>query len=151
MVAAQLSLTRRALLAGACAAPLAVGDAAAGRQPEPVSGSSSPPALPHRDWTLKQVQGDEKRAARWRLALDRFHEADARLAAAAHGGDEGLYDRLGARHDAAIKALLRAPAPTLVALAFKVDLLISQQAWEMTGGELCLGSLRRDVCRFARG
>jgi len=94
-----------------------------------------------------QVRHDEK----WVSALDRFREADSRLAAAAHGEDERLYDRLGARHDSAVKALLRTPAPTLVALAFKLDLLISEQAWEMTGGELCLGSLRRDVYRFARG
>jgi hypothetical protein len=50
-----------------------------------------------------------------------------------------------------MKALLRTPAPSLVALAFKLDLLISEQAWEMTGGELCLASLRRDVYRFAGG
>jgi hypothetical protein len=119
----QLSLTRRALLAGACAAPAVAGGAVL----------------------------ESKGEARWRLALDRFREADARLAAAAHGDDERLYDRLGARHDSAIKALLRTPAPTLVALAFKVDLLILEQAWELTGGELCLGSLRRDVYRFAGG
>ena len=107
--------------------------------------------MPHQDWTLKRVQGDGRGEARWRLALDRFREADARLAAAADGEDEGLCDRLGARHDRAVKALLRTPAPTLAALAFKVDLLILQQAWEMTGGEHCLGSLRRDVHRFARG
>jgi hypothetical protein len=62
-----------------------------------------------------------------------------------------LYDRLGARHDVAVKALLRTPAPHLPALAFKLDLLIGEQAWEMTGGELCLAALRRDAHRFARG
>ena len=123
MAAGQLSLTRRALLAGACAAPAVAGGA-----------------------VLETEDG-----GRWRLAVDRFREADARLAAAAHSEDESLYDRLGARHNAAVKALLRTPAPTLVALALKLDLLISQQAWEMTGGELCLESLRRDVYRFARG
>jgi len=143
MAAGQLSLTRRALLAGACAAPLA------GRHPELVSGSSSPPAVPQQDWTLEQVQGDGEGERRWVSALERFREADARLAAAAHSQDERLYDQLGARHDAAEKALLRTPAPTLIALAFKVDLLILEQDWEMTGGELCLASLRRDVHRFA--
>ncbi len=96
-----------------------------------------------------QVRHDE--TGRWDRALARLREADARLAAAAHSHDESFYDRLGARHDSAVKALLRTPAPTLVALAFKLDLLISQQAWEMTGGELCLLSLRPDVYRFARG
>ena len=74
MAVAQLSLTRRALLAGACAAPLA------GSHPELVSGSSSPPAVTHQDWTLKQVQGDGKSERQWASALDRFREADARLA-----------------------------------------------------------------------
>ena len=123
MAAGQLSLTRRALLAGACAVPAVTGG------------------------TVFESKGE----ARWRLALGRFREADARLAAAAHSDDESLYDRLGARYDSAVKALLRTPAPTFAALAFKLDLLISQQAWEMTGGELCLGSLRRDVHRFAQG
>ena len=122
MAAGQLSLTRRALLAGACAAPAVAGGAGL----------------------------ESKGEGRWRLALERFREADVRLAAA-QGEDERSYDRLGARHDSAVKALLRTPAPTLVALAFKLDLLISQLAWEMTGGELCLESLRRDVHRFARG
>lgn len=62
-----------------------------------------------------------------------------------------MYDRPGARHDAALKALLRTPAPHLAALAFKPDLLIAEQAWEITGGELCLAAIRRDAHRFARG
>ena len=45
----------------------------------------------------------------------------------------------------------RTPAPDLAALAFKLDLLIAEQAWEITGGELCLGAIRRDAHRFARG
>ena len=65
--------------------------------------------------------------------------------------DERLYDRLGARHDAALTAVLRTPAPHLAAMAFKLDLLIAEQAWEITGGELCLAALRRDAHRFARG
>jgi hypothetical protein len=65
--------------------------------------------------------------------------------------DERLCDRLGARRDAALKALLRTPAPNLAALAFKLDMLIAEQAWEITGGELCLAAIRRDAHRFARG
>lgn len=130
MAAGQLSLTRRALLAGACAAPLAGGggDAVAGGVREASSGEG-----------------------RWRSALRRLGEAEALMMQAGDTQDERLYNRLGARHDAALKALLRTPAPHLAALAFKLDLLIAEQAWEITGGELCLAALRRDAHRFARG
>ena len=37
------------------------------------------------------------------------------------------------------------PAPDLGALAFKLDLLVAQQAWEMGDGELCLAALQRDA------
>jgi hypothetical protein len=126
MAAGQLSLTRRALLAGACAAPLTGGLA-----------NEAP-----------QAAGGE---ARWNSVFGRLREADALLTAAGKTQDEKLYDRLGARHDAALKALLRTPAPHLAALAFKLDLLIAEQAWEITGGELCLAAIRRDAHRFAGG
>lgn len=130
MAAGQLSLTRRALLAGACAAPLAGGggEAVAGGAREASEGEGL-----------------------WRSALRRLSEAEALMSQAGETQDEGLYDRLGARRDAALKALLRTPAPDLAALAFKLDLLIAEQAWEITGGELCLAALRRDAHRFARG
>lgn len=130
MAAGQLSLTRRALLAGACAAPLAGGggDVVA-------------------DGVREAANGDGV----WRSALRRLNEAEALMMQAGDTQDERLYDRLGARHDAALKALLRTPAPHLAALAFKLDLLIAEQAWEITGGELCLAALRRDAHRFARG
>ena len=130
MAAGQLSLTRRALLAGACAAPFA-GDGA-----DVVA-----------DGAGEAVNGE----GRWRSALRRLNEAEALMMQAGDTRDERLYDRLGARHDAALKALLRTPARHLAALAFKLDLLIAEQAWEITGGELCLAALRRDAHRFARG
>ena len=86
MAAGQLSLTRRALLAGACAAPLAgrAGDGVAG----PLRGSS----------------GGE---GRWQSALQRLDKPEGLLAQADETQDERLYDRLGARRDAALKAVLR--------------------------------------------
>ena len=128
MAAGQLSLTRRALLAGACAAPLAGGG----------------------DVVASGVREASDGEGRWRSALRRLSEAEAFLVQAGDTQDERLYDRLGARRDAALKALLRTPAPHLAALAFKLDLLIAEQAWEITGGELCLAALRRDAHRFAR-
>ena len=122
MAAGQLSLTRRALLAGACAAPVAV------------TGG---------DRVFVQVSDDAERDRPWRLALDRFREVDALLAEAARTEDEHYYDRLGARHDSAVKRLLLTPAPDAAALAFKLDLLVAEQAWEMRGGELCMAALKR--------
>jgi len=130
MAAGQLSLTRRALLAGACTAPVV-----------PTGG--------HR--VSVQVSEDAERDGPWRLALDRFREADALLAEAARTEDEEYYDRLGARHDSAVKRLLLTPAPDAAALAFKLDLLVAEQAWEMRGGELCMAALKRDAHRLARG
>jgi hypothetical protein len=69
-------LSRRALLAGACALPLL-------RHPELVSGSSPPPPGRVTSWTLKQVQGDEGgRVKRWAKALAGFRQADETLEAA---------------------------------------------------------------------
>jgi hypothetical protein len=129
MAAGQLSLTRRALLAGACAAPLGGGP----------------------DDVTDQVRGAPDGEGRWDSALRRLSQAEVLMIQVDDTQNEGLYDRLGARRDAALKALLRTPAPHLAGLAFKLDLLIAEQAWEITGGELCLASIRRDAHRFARG
>jgi hypothetical protein len=97
-----------------------------------------------------QVRHDQAKA-RWEGSLARFRAADAAISAATHSEDEALYDRLGDRHDAAIKRLLRTPAPDLPALALKLDLLVAQQAWEMSGGESCLAAIRQDAHRLAAG
>jgi hypothetical protein len=130
MAAGQLSLTRRALLASACAAPLACGGGAG---------------------VANQIPDASGGEGRWRSALRRLNEAEALMIQADDTQDERLCDRLGAPRDAALKALLRTPAANLAALAFKLDLLIAEQAWEITGGELCLAALRRDAHRFSRG
>lgn len=83
--------------------------------------------------------------------MARFRAADAAIGAARHSEDEALYDRLGDRHDAAIRRLLRTPAPDVRALAVKLELLFAQQAWEMNGSELCLAAILRDAQRPAGG
>jgi hypothetical protein len=65
--------------------------------------------------------------------------------------DEALYDRLGDRHDAAMKRMLRTPAPDLGALAVKLETLFGEQAWEMRGGELCLAAILGDARRLSGG
>ena len=75
MAAGQHKLSRRALLAGACALPLS-------RHAELVSASSPPPPGRVTSGTLKQVQGDDGvRVERWREALARFNQVDRELEA----------------------------------------------------------------------
>ncbi|HEY0314259.1 MAG TPA: hypothetical protein VGC56_17430 [Allosphingosinicella sp.] len=78
-----------------------------------------------------------------------FGPADAAIGAARHPDDEALYDRLGDRHDAAMKRMLRTPAPDLGALAVKLETLFGEQVWEMRGGALLLAAVLRDARRFA--
>jgi hypothetical protein len=140
MADAQLNLTRRALLGAACMPVLA-------RHSGPDPESTLVLAVVGQGrWTPDQVRGDEER---WQDALAQFRAAEAALAALAHVEDDDLYDRHLGRFNAATKRLLRTAAPDLAALAAKLDLLVSQQAWELTGGELCIAALQRDARHFA--
>jgi hypothetical protein len=152
MAGADLNLSRRALLGAACALPALAAGAGATltRHPELVSGSSSPPALPHQDGMLKQVQHDEKCAVTlWNRALARLRRAEAALAAT-ETADEDAYDRLAGRCDAAMCRLLRTPAPNCAALAAKLELTVRHLVWELSGGEACLAALTRDARRLAQ-
>ena len=134
MAVAELIVSRRALLAAACAPLLS-------RHPGLDPGSSSFLSETQSRWIPGQARNDEK----WQKALARYRAAEAALAAAAHTEDEARYDRLGARHDSALKRLLRTPAPNLAGFAAKLDLAVDHQAWELTGGEACLAALLGDV------
>ncbi|HEX8526719.1 hypothetical protein, partial [Allosphingosinicella sp.] len=81
--------------------------------------------------------------------LDRFNEAQAVLDSARSEPDEDAYDALLDSHSDALSALLALPAPDLPALAAKLDIIVPQQAWELTGSEGCLEILRRDAHRLA--
>jgi hypothetical protein len=105
--------------------------------------------LPHQDWTLKRVQGDGEGKRSWASALGRYRVAEAELGAVAHTEDDRLYDRALGRFNAALKRLLRVPAPDLAALAWKLDLILDQELWELTGADRCLAALRQDAHRFA--
>jgi hypothetical protein len=146
MAAGQHNPSRRALLGAVVALPLL------SRHPELGSGSSSPPLERTASGTLKQVQGDEggKSCAVtiWDQALARFQEAQAVLDGARSEPDEDAYDRLLDSHSDALNALLALPAPNLPALAAKLDVIVPQQAWELTGSEDCLEILRQDAHRL---
>jgi hypothetical protein len=90
-----------------------------------------------------------RRDDEWSAALARFQEAQAVLDAARSEPDEDVYDALLDSHSGALRALLALPAPDLPALAAKLDAIIPNLAWELTGSEDCLEILRRDAHRLA--
>jgi hypothetical protein len=146
MAGAQLNLSRRALLGAALTAPTW------GRHPglDPGSTFFGSAAVKER-WMPDQVRHDEGRpVTNWDRALSRFRKTDAALAAAAHTLDEALYDRLGARHDTALRRLLRTPAPDLSALALKLDLALDDRAVEYVGDAAAMKALKQDARRLAR-
>ena len=144
MAAAQHKLSRREVLAGACAGaaiPLP-------RHSDLVSGSNSPPALPPQDWTPDRVRGDE-RAKRWQRALARYERAEAEIEALRHSEDENLYDRAADRQLATLGGLLKAPAPDLASAAWKLELIVRHVAWELRYGDDAFSVLLADLRRFA--
>ena len=96
---------------------------------------------------------------KWRDAVGAYRAAAAELRAyerrtagapreeqaaieAAHGAlSDALYDSL--------RRLLKAAAPDLPSLAFKLDLVVEHEVGTLTGGELCLAALRRDAQRLS--
>jgi len=51
---------------------------------------------------------------------------------------------------AAVRRVMRVRAPDLAALAVKIELAIDQEVGTLTGGDLCLAALRRDVRRLMK-
>ena len=127
MADAQHKLSRRALLGAACAAPILV---------TPGSRARAAPPAPAADGL-------------WIKSLARYRSAEAALQEVAHTEDDDLYDSRLDPLNNALRRLLRTPAPHRAAMAAKLDLLIEHQAWELTGGDLCIDALRRDAHRFA--
>jgi len=102
------------------------------------------------------MEGEEK----WRRALARLRAAEAEVQAVARltaGGtaeeEEALQEVYDARlgdHTAALVRLMKVRAPDLAALALKIELAIDEEVGTLTGGELCLPALKRDVRRLMR-
>jgi hypothetical protein len=102
----------------------------------------------------------------WTRALERFRRAEAALdecrarhkalpaAQRAFPHSQALDDEFGRVDDvriAALLRLLRRRAPDLAALADKIELIVADHAWELTGAERCLNRLRDDAKRLADG
>jgi hypothetical protein len=140
-------ISRRALLGAVCASPLVrhAPNRHSGLDPESTFPSPAPEG---RRWIPDQVR-DDGSVADWDRALARFHEAQAVLDAAKSEPDEDVYDRLLDSHTDALTTLLALPAPDLPALAAKLDAIVPNLAWELTGSEDCLERLRQDARRLA--
>jgi hypothetical protein len=148
MAAGQHNPSRRALLGAVVALPL-VGSAA---PPESRLQSSGQTA----NWTPDQVRGD----GRWERALARLEAAEAEVRAVerATAGkpaeeEEGLQEVYDARlgdHTAALLRLMKVRAPDLPALALKIELAIDQEVGTLSGGDVCLAMLKRDVRRLMK-
>jgi len=143
MAVAEHNVSRREVLAAACAAPV-------------LSAIEGPDALaaplPHGGWIPDQVRNDELNfvVTNWDRTLAQLRRAEAALAAAAHEPDEEVYGDILVAFNRALKRLLRAPAPDLPALALKLELAARESAWELTGAETCIAAFAREARRFAR-
>jgi hypothetical protein len=177
MAAARHNLSRRALLGagvGLCVGPGA--SALAQRREAPIFRSgprrskgaldSDPAEAGLRLAQAERAGRDRTLRLAWDRALARFRRAEAALAECraeqaalpaalrAWPHSQALDDRFGRLDDvrlAALRRLLRTPAPDLAALALKIDLTIDDQAWELTGAEALLDSLKADAGRLANG
>jgi hypothetical protein len=96
--------------------------------------------------------------------LDRFRRAEAALdecrarqaslpdAERAFPHSQPLDDEFGRVDDVRIAALfrlLRQPSPDIAALADKIELVVADQAWELTGAEDCLAAIAADARRLS--
>lgn len=161
MAAARHNLSRRAVLGvgvGACVAP-GVGrllEAGSTALPAPGGGQLSEARAMS---SVPDAADLAVRRRRWDCALAAFRRATARLAVfqaevdalpperRAFPACEPIEERFGDLESArlaALRRLLRARAPNVDALALKIELLIDEQAWELTGAEACLSAIRDD-------
>jgi len=150
MAAAQHKLSRRALLAGACVAPVVP----LRRHCEERSDTAIQcGACADSTTGLVDLRSPSARSARndasWAKALARFARAEAGLEAVAHTEDDNVYGHALGRQHRALAGLLRAPAPDLAAVARKLDLIVRHSAFELSLAEPCLDWLRQDVGRLA--
>jgi len=97
---------------------------------------------------------------KWRRALARLEAVEAEVRAverATAGGSaeeeealEPVYMALLGEHEAALLRLMKVRAPDLPALALKIEQAIDREVGSLTGGELCLAAVKRDVRRLMR-
>lgn len=139
------NLTRRALLGAA--AGLCAGDGHLPAVPLSAAARGRPQAsVPA--WSRALAAYRRAEAA---IAAFRRFEASLPAAARAFPACEPLEDRfldLECARLAALRRLLRAPAPDLPALALKIELAVDNQIAELSDGDLCLAALKADSRRL---
>ncbi len=90
---------------------------------------------------------------RWPIPYDFADDPEARAAVSAALAEfQPFEDRLNALDSAryaALKRLLRTPAPDLSALALKIELIVDEEVATLAGGERCLAVLKADGWRLA--
>ncbi|HEY0412989.1 MAG TPA: hypothetical protein VGD66_07600 [Allosphingosinicella sp.] len=117
------------------------------------------------------ASGDSRQATvpclrrRWALTLAAYRRAEARVAAfkaeeallpaarRAYPACKDLEERFGDLDSlrlAALRRLLRLPAPDVAALALKLELAVADFVWELTGCEACLAAVAADARRLAQ-
>lgn len=143
MARAEHKLSRRALLGAVCAAPVLTRHS--GLDPESMNTVDENPNQPC-SWTPDQVRGDE---GRWTRALALFTRADAAVAALEGRSDDDTFDRAADAHDRALERLLLAPAPSVAALAVKLEQARRHQAWELRAGDAAMAALEQDARRLS--
>ena len=143
MAAGRHNLTRRALLGVGAAVPLAHGLHAAPACPERSRGGPTPSRWDRALAAYRRAEAE--------LAAFRAHEKSLPPAARAYPACKPLEDRFGdldCARLAALRCLLRAPAPDGPALALKLDLLVAEQAWELDSADATFAALRADARRL---
>ena len=125
--------SRRALLGAAVALPLLGGRDGFEEAPPPRFTRSPSPANAGEDLRWRQ------RLAAYRVAEAAVRECERRTSGAPWEEQEAVEeeygDRLGALY-AALRRLMRAPAPDLPALAVKIELAIDQEVATLTGASV---------------
>ena len=109
---------------------------------------------------LLRMSGGAVPLDRWKRALARLQAAEAEVraverATAGKPAEEeealqAVYDARLGDHRAAVLRLMKVRAPDLPALALKIELAIDQEVGTLSGGEVCLAVLKRDVRRRMR-
>lgn len=155
MAAGRHNLSRRALLGAGAAAWVGT---VYPDCPPPPSGDSRSPTVPA-FFPGGQSASDCPHSSAWSRTLAAYRRAETRVAAfkaeearlpakrrAFPCEDlEQEFGRLDSLRLAALRRLLRLPAPDLAAHALKLDLAVADQAWELEGCETCLAALAADA------
>lgn len=147
--------SRRALLGAVVALPvLSLAEAPL------LGGARLPIQSPPRSGLLRSAHNDDadRAAERWRRALGVFEAAEAevhaferRTAGAPWEEQDAIEEAYGGRLDAmyaALRRLLRLPAPDFQAFLTKVALVTDHEVATLEGGEACMAALKRDIGRY---